>query len=1016
MDGMITTVIKKNSYQDSINLMLLTNRINTLPGVQRCSIMMGTDANKDIYRASGLFTEEVGQAGANDMVIVVDVQQEGMTEIVMKEAESFLNDLSLKKEADKVQEAKSWNEALEMLPDANVALFSIPGEYAAPEIEKALDHDLHVFSFSDNVSLEDEVRLKKKAHEKGLLFMGPDCGTGIISGIPVAFTNVVKPGNIGIVGASGTGIQEVTAIIDRLGGGVIHAIGTGGRDLNEKTGAITLKDAVAAMVEFDPADVIVVISKPPAKAVRDEVVQMLENTGKPVVAIFLGEKPEGYEGNVYFAHTLEETARIAVDLANGQKVKETYCEPLINPIGHVLSEEKTVKGFYSGGTLAAEAGMLISESLKLGGLIKKEGYILNEKGYVVIDLGDDVYTQGKPHPMIDPEVRIQMIHDYANDPDTGVILLDCMLGYGCHPDMAGALAPVIRETLEKAKEEGRELYYVATVCGTRQDPQDYDKAVQTLRDCGVIVESSNAKAVRMALTLKGLDTEEDPKAWKPYEGEKAELPAVSDLVMDLLMTKPRIINVGVESFNESIQNYGGTSVQFSWRPAAGGNKEMIGLLNELTQYEDIDASNEKVISRLRDAQPFLVDVVSAGSVIPELNGKVLLHAGPPIVYSEMTGPMQGSCVGAMLFEGWAKDEADARRQLENGEVSFVPCHHVHAVGPMGGITSQNMPVLVVENRLDGTRAYCIMNEGIGKVLRFGAFSEEVVNRLTWMQKVLGPVLGQAVRSSEDGINLNVIIAKAVTMGDEFHQRNIAASLVFLKEVAPLIVRMDWDDKEKTEVIEFLAKTDQFFLNIMMATAKSMADCARKIEEGCVVTTMTRNGRNFGIRISGMGDKWFTAPVNTPKGLYFTGFCEEDGNPDIGDSAITETVGVGGMAMIAAPGVTRFVGTGGFDDALRISNEMEQICITHNPNFTIPTWDFKGTLLGIDIRKVVETGITPLINTGIAHKQAGVGQIGAGTVRAPLQCFEKALRAYAEKRREENLEKNYDSCNRRECDQ
>lgn len=406
--------------------------------------------------------------------------------------------------------------------------------------------------------------------------------------------------------------------------------------------------------------------------------------------------------------------------------------------------------------------------------------------------------------------------------------------------------------------------------------------------------------------------------------------------------------------------------------------------------------NQKVIQRFRDAQPFLVDVVPAKSVIPELNGKVLLHAGPPIQYGEMTGPMQGSCVGAALFEGWAKDEEEARALLASGEVTYIPCHHVHAVGPMGGITSANMPVLVVKNRLDDTVAYCTMNEGIGKVLRFGAFSQEVVDRLSWMRDVLGPVLSDALRLTEDGINLNVIIAKAVTMGDEFHQRNIAATLVFLKEIVPMILRVDRPEAEKQQVVQFLADTDQFFLNIMMATGKSIADCARKVQEGCIVTTMTRNGRNFGVRISGMGDQWFTAPVNTPKGLYFTGFSEEDGNPDIGDSAITETVGVGGMAMVAAPGVTRFVGAGGFDDALAVSNEQEKICVTHNPNWTIPTWDFKGTCLGIDIRKVVATGITPLINTGIAHKKAGIGQVGAGTVRAPLACFEKALEAYAKK--------------------
>lgn len=423
---------------------------------------------------------------------------------------------------------------------------------------------------------------------------------------------------------------------------------------------------------------------------------------------------------------------------------------------------------------------------------------------------------------------------------------------------------------------------------------------------------------------------------------------------------------------------------------------MIHLLSELAKHDGLDAMNQKVIECFRDSQPFLVDVVLAKSVIPEINGKVLLHAGPPIKFEDMTSPMQGSCIGAALFEGWADNEEDALALLASGEVAFMPCHHVHAVGPMGGITSANMPVLVVENKADGTVAYCTMNEGIGKVLRFGAYSQEVVDRLRWMRDVLGPVLSAALRKKEGGVNLNVLVAKAITMGDEFHQRNIAATLCLFKEVAPLISALDWDEGEKQGVLQFLADTDQFFLNVMMAMGKSIVDYARKVEEGCVVTTMTRNGRDFGIRVSGLGDEWFCAPVNTPKGLYFTGFTAEDGNPDIGDSAITETVGVGAMAMIAAPGVTRFVGAGGFEDALAVSDEMERICVTHNPNWTIPTWDFKGACLGIDIRKVVATGITPLINTGIAHKRAGIGQVGAGTVRAPLGCFEKALEAYCAK--------------------
>ncbi len=977
--------------------MLLTNSVNSIEGVNKSSIMMGTDANKDIFKNSGLLTPEAEAAKGNDMVIVVDTDDEAVIEQVLAEVDRFLNDLSVKKDSEGMAAVKNWESAMEAMPDANLALVSIPGEYAADEIEKALDHNLNVFSFSDNISIEDEVRLKKKAHEKGLLLMGPDCGTGIISSIPMAFTNVVNQGNIGIVGASGTGIQEVTAMIDKLGGGVVHAIGTGGRDLSDKVGAITVMDAIVGLEHHDPTEVVVVISKPPAPEVRDKVVQLLHDISKPVVAIFIGEKPDHHEGNVYLAHTLEETARIAVDLANGNTVKANYQEPASHIVEQALSAGKTVKGLYSGGTLAAEAGMLISEALELGGLIKAEGYILKADGFEVMDLGDDIYTQGKPHPMIDPEVRINKIKEYANDSSTGVILLDCVLGYGSHPDMASALAPAVKEAIATAQADGRDLHFVGTVVGTKQDPQDYNQAVSTLEEAGVIVEESNAKAVQLALKFMGKELVEADKEVVPYSNEKKPLPKLSAAVDELLNAMPRVINIGLESFTEPIIKYGGETVQFNWKPIAGGNKKLIKILNALRQKEDeINEANEEVLERLKNAQPFLVDVVPAKSVIPELNGKVLSHAGPPITWGEMTGPMQGSCIGAVLFEGWASTEEEAKKLLESGEVTFVPNHHVHAVGPMGGITSANMAVLVVENKLDDTVAYCTMNEGIGKVLRFGAYAQEVVDRLHWMKDVLGPVLSQAIKTKDGGINVNVIIAKAITMGDEFHQRNIAASLIFLKEVTPAIVALDLEDSKKKEVIQFLADTDQFFLNIMMATGKVIADYARKIEKGTVVTALTRNGKDFGVRISGMGDQWFTAPVNKPTGLYFTGFSEEDGNPDIGDSAITEAVGVGGMAMVAAPGVTRFVGAGGFEDALNVSNEMDEISISNNPNWAIPTWDFKGATLGIDLRKVVETGITPLINTGIAHKEAGIGQVGAGTVRAPLACFEKALAAYAEK--------------------
>ena len=312
-----------------------------------------------------------------------------------------------------------------------------------------------------------------------------------------------------------------------------------------------------------------------------------------------------------------------------------------------------------------------------------------------MDLGDDIYTQGKPHPMIDPEVRVNKLEEVLEDETTGVILLDVVLGYGSHPDMAGALAPSIKEALDEAKESGRELYVIGSVVGTEQDPQGLDAAVKTLEDAGVIVAPSNEHAIRYALKLMDKEVEFPEKSFVDYTGEKVTLSEVSETTTDLINNPPRVINIGIQSFTEPIIEFGGEALQFTWRPRAGGNKKLIRILNELDKRADeIDAANEKVVERLVSSQPFLTDVRPAYELVPELDSeeKIILHAGPPIKYENMTGPMQGACIGAMLFEDWATDEDDAQQQLENGEVEFIPCHHVGVVGPMGGgITTKNFP-------------------------------------------------------------------------------------------------------------------------------------------------------------------------------------------------------------------------------------------------------------------------------------------------------------------------------------
>lgn len=579
---MLYSIIKENSYQDSVNLMLLTNKISTLDGVEQASIMMGTPANKDIFHSTAMYTDELDKAGPNDMCIVIKTDSQEHVSEVLDTIEAELKNQAVSSNKQEFQSVRTWDKALQALPNANLALISVPGQYAAEEAEQALDRGLHAFIFSDNVDVQDELRLKQKAHDKGLLVMGPDCGTGIVSGVPVAFANVVQQGNIGVIGASGTGIQEVTTLIDRLGSGVSQAIGTGGRDLSEPIGAITMLDAIQGLEHHKATEVIVVISKPPAIEVRNQVVRLLHRISKPVVAIFVGEEPETHEGTVHYAYTLEETAMIAVDLSKGREVRANYNKLNVEvPQTKLAPEQTTIKGLYSGGTLAYEAAVLMSKGLELGQLIHEDGYMLKAKGHEVIDLGDDKYTQGKPHPMIDPETRIHYIEQAAQDKSTAIIMLDVVLGYGSHEDMAGALLPVIEKIQSEAAAQGKSLYFVATVCGTEQDPQNYQEQKAKLERAGVIVKDSNNQAVRTALAMMGIQLQDKDKSFIPAVQTEQGNINVSESIVKLLSGKPEVVNVGLKKFVNAVTSHGGNAVHFDWRPIAGGNEKMRKILSLL---------------------------------------------------------------------------------------------------------------------------------------------------------------------------------------------------------------------------------------------------------------------------------------------------------------------------------------------------------------------------------------------------------------------------------------------------
>ena len=407
----------------------------------------------------------------------------------------------------------------------------------------------------------------------------------------------------------------------------------------------------------------------------------------------------------------------------------------------------------------------------------------------------------------------------------------------------------------------------------------------------------------------------------------------------------------------------------------------------------IREANAEAIHRMLGAEPVLVDVIPASEAIPALVEGMILHAGPPLDWGSMCGPMRGAVVGIAVFEGWAADLADAERLAESGAFRLKPNHDFGAVGPMTGMTTRSQPVLVVENRTSGNRAFCTINEGLGKVMRFGGNDASVLKRLGWLRDTLGPALGAALRVGK-GIDLKPLVARGLTMGDEMHQRNLACSSLLLRTLAPDLARTTDDRTALAEILAFIGSNDQFFLNLAMVLGKAMMDPVHGIEGSSVVTAMSRNGTDFGIRVSGLGDEWFTAPVEMPVGLYFPGFSADDANPDMGDSTIVETIGLGGFAMAAAPAVAGFVGAGVPSSATDFTRTMGEITLTQNPEWTIPALDYQGVPTGIDIRLVVETGIAPTINTGIAHCKPGIGQVGAGVVKAPLACFEQALKALA----------------------
>ena len=914
---------------------------------------VSSPGNMEMLKGRGLWLDSMSAATPSDIVVWVAGENEAAVSKALSVAEKSLTTSSSVQEAGSSGSTKfvpqTLEEGLSMDPSANMVMISVPGTSATAEGVKAIASGRHVFMFSNNVSVEDEAELKAFAASRKLLVMGPDCGTAMLDGAPLGFCNSLRRGKIGLIGASGTGLQQVSTIIHQCGGGVSQMIGLGGHDLLDQVGGTMMLEALKRLEQDPETETIVLVSKPPSKAVQEKILRVVNGELKKRVVIhFVGSRVD-YK---LAAETLEDAALLAV----GKPPISGGAKPSGKPT-------RSIYGLFSGGTFQAEAAALLK----------------GHERVTLIDLGADEYTRGKPHPMIDFSTRLEVLKQTVEADPKAVVILDVVLGFGAHVDPVGELEPVLRGLPKSAT-------VISHICGTSADFQGFQKSVQRMEAVSTVAPS-NAAAVRLAQSIS-CGGAVPTSMQSPYGGTAAAAAATDKKAgkASQIFGGIRAINMGVDNFSKPLTGAGATVLQLQWKPPAGGDRVTGLMVAELMASATVKEANAKALGRVQAATPVLTGIALAKEVVPFLNsGKAILHAGPPVTWDRMCGPMKGAVIGAALFEGWAANEKEAEKLASSGEIKFAPCHDHKCVGPMAGIVAPSFPMWIVENGPGGTTAYCGMNEGLGKVLRFGAFSPDVLKRLVWLRDVLAPVVGSAIKGHQ--IDLLSIVARALAMGDECHNRNAAASSLFYRQIVPLI--MAGKASKAVEVVDFINQNDHFFLNLSMAACKSALDGAANISGSSFVTVMARNGVDFGLKLSGTGDKWFTAPSPVVNGLFFPGYSQADANPDMGDSSITETFGIGGAAMAAAPAITGFVGGTAFS-ALQTTREMYRIYMSKHPRLAIPSLDGSGAPLGLDALRVLDTNVMPVINTGIAHRLPGVGQIGAGICRAPSSVFNLAV--------------------------
>ena len=959
--------LRRGAYHDSVSLMQVSRAVADTPGVAAAQVAMATELNVEVLGGMGF--DVPAEAGPNDLVVAIRADDAAGLDAGLAAVTDALAALRGTGDSgggdDEVAPRTLGSAAARS--GATLAVISVPGQHAVTEAFDAIASGLSVMLFSDNVSVDDEVRLKDAAAAADVLVMGPDCGTAHVAGVALGFANVVRAGSVGVVAASGTGAQQVMCLLDAAGVGVSHCLGVGGRDLKAAVGGRSTTQALRALADDPATETVLLVSKPPDATVLADVEAYAAELGLRVHWAVLGE------GRPDLTAAVEQFL-----VAEGHPVP-TWPATLATPDDPALTTGPSLRGLFCGGTLADEA-MTVAEAT-LGGIRSNIAHSPD------LALGRRPHRPGprrhrlrrrRAHPRPRPP-------DDRPDPAHGA---DRPRGH--RPDLRGAAARP-RAGPRRPPRPGRR----ARGCRAL-GPRDRPRGRPRPSGRGVAHRHRRRPAgpvtVRRSAGRRGCVGLPVQRRGHPARARPPREPVMTTPddrpLRGLLETDPVVATAGVSLLADALRDQAVPVTETQWQPPMAGTE---GDLARVMGDPRRTAANALAFERMTTAEAHLVDVVPASEALGLERG-TFLHAGPPLEWERASGPMRGALIGAVLFEGLADTAEDAEKRLAAGEFDLEPCHHRGAVGPMAGVISPSMWVYALRDDVHGHDSWCSLNEGLGKVLRYGAYGPEVIDRLHWMTDVLGPILRQAVRATGP-IDIRAIIAQMLQMGDEGHNRNRAGSLMLLRELLPGMITADASSADVAEAVRFSGANEHFFLNLGMPACKLATRAAEGIPGSTVVTVMARNGTDFGIRVSGTGDQWFTGPANTPEGLFLGDYGPDDANPDIGDSAITETGGIGGFAMAAAPAIVRFVG-GDVPFALRATRTMYEVTTGEHPVYQVPILGFRGTPTGIDVTKVVRTGILPQINTGMAGRVAGTGQVGAGLVTPPQECFPAALAALA----------------------